>query len=61
MTFSGGSSTTAPRGGRAPAPARTGGDDAPVKQVRRDEPKIGRNDPCWCGSGKKYKVCHYPD
>ena len=20
--------------------------------------KIGRNDPCWCGSGKKYKVCH---
>ena len=22
--------------------------------------KIGRNDPCWCGSGKKYKVCHAP-
>ncbi len=22
------------------------------------EPKIGRNDPCWCGSGKKYKRCH---
>ncbi len=21
--------------------------------------KIGRNDPCWCGSGKKYKACHY--
>ena len=21
-------------------------------------PKIGRNDPCWCGSGKKYKKCH---
>lgn len=21
--------------------------------------KIGRNDPCWCGSGKKYKKCHY--
>ncbi|MCR5595171.1 MAG: methionyl aminopeptidase [Lachnospiraceae bacterium] len=21
-------------------------------------PKLGRNDPCWCGSGKKYKVCH---
>ena len=20
--------------------------------------KIGRNDPCWCGSGKKYKDCH---
>jgi preprotein translocase subunit SecA len=22
--------------------------------------KIGRNDPCWCGSGKKFKKCHYP-
>jgi preprotein translocase subunit SecA len=21
-------------------------------------PKLGRNDPCWCGSGKKYKKCH---
>ena len=20
--------------------------------------KIGRNDPCWCGSGRKYKACH---
>lgn len=27
------------------------------KTVRRDEPKIGRNDPCRCGSGKKYKNC----
>jgi SEC-C motif-containing protein len=26
--------------------------------VRRDSPKIGRNDPCPCGSGKKYKKCH---
>jgi SEC-C motif-containing protein len=25
--------------------------------VRRDHPKIGRNDPCPCGSGKKYKKC----
>ena len=23
--------------------------------------KIGRNDPCWCGSGKKWKKCHFPD
>ncbi len=23
-----------------------------------NEPKVGRNDPCWCGSGKKYKKCH---
>ncbi len=41
----------------APRPARTGGDDV-IKQVRRDEPKVGRNDPCPCGSGKKYKKCH---
>jgi preprotein translocase subunit SecA len=43
---------------RAPQPARVGGDDAPIKTVRREEPKIGRNDPCWCGSGKKFKKCH---
>ncbi len=52
----------APSGGFPPPgparPARTGGDDAPVTQVKRDEPKIGRNDPCYCGSGKKYKKCH---
>jgi preprotein translocase subunit SecA len=50
----------APRGGssgRAPVPARTGGDDV-VRTVRREEPKVGRNDPCPCGSGKKYKKCH---
>jgi preprotein translocase subunit SecA len=41
----------------APRPARTGGDDV-VRQVKRDEPKVGRNDPCPCGSGKKYKKCH---
>ncbi|CAN7559787.1 UPF0149 family protein [Rhizobacter sp. LjRoot28] len=29
-----------------------------VEQVRRDTPKVGRNDPCPCGSGKKYKQCH---
>ena len=26
--------------------------------IRRDEDKVGRNDPCPCGSGKKYKRCH---
>jgi preprotein translocase subunit SecA len=41
----------------APQPARVGGDDA-IKTVRREEPKVGRNDPCPCGSGKKYKKCH---
>ncbi len=48
-------SATATRG---PGPARTGGDDAAVKTVRRETAKIGRNDPCPCGSGKKYKKCH---
>jgi uncharacterized protein len=26
--------------------------------LRRDEPKVGRNDPCPCGSGRKFKLCH---
>lgn len=30
----------------------------PKRPVRRDENRVGRNDPCPCGSGKKYKVCH---
>ncbi len=29
-----------------------------VIPIKRDEPKVGRNDPCPCGSGKKYKKCH---
>ncbi len=38
------------------------GQSAPVAAaagtVTREEPKVGRNDPCPCGSGKKYKHCH---
>jgi preprotein translocase subunit SecA len=30
----------------------------PKVTLRRDTPKVGRNDPCPCGSGKKYKKCH---
>ena len=30
---------------------------AKPETVRRDQPKVGRNDPCVCGSGKKYKKC----
>ena len=48
-------------GGRSngqPAAAAAGEPKA-VVTVRRDRPKIGRNDPCHCGSGKKYKSCHY--
>ncbi len=32
--------------------------DAKIQPMTRTEPKIGRNDPCPCGSGKKYKQCH---
>ena len=53
----GGSSGGRPGAGDPPRPARTGGDDV-IRQVKRDEPKVGRNDPCPCGSGKKYKKCH---
>jgi hypothetical protein len=35
-----------------PVPARSAG------PIRRASTAIGRNDPCWCGSGKKYKKCH---
>jgi len=36
----------------APQPGQT-----KVKQIRLEHPKVGRNDPCPCGSGKKYKKC----
>ncbi|HEY5938580.1 MAG TPA: preprotein translocase subunit SecA [Kofleriaceae bacterium] len=45
-------------GGRA---AQQGDDAARAEPVRRDRPKVGRNDPCPCGSGKKYKKCHGKD
>jgi len=34
------------------------GDTQPVQQVVRGQEKVGRNDPCPCGSGKKFKKCH---
>jgi preprotein translocase subunit SecA len=41
----------------AAASEAVGGDV--VETVVKDEhDKVGRNDPCWCGSGKKYKKCH---
>jgi len=36
---------------------RVGGEDQSKKPQTREEDKIGRNDPCHCGSGKKYKKC----
>jgi preprotein translocase subunit SecA len=35
-----------------------GGDPNPTTKVNDEHENIGRNDPCWCGSGKKYKKCH---
>jgi preprotein translocase subunit SecA len=35
-----------------------GGETPQVQQVVRGQEKVGRNDPCPCGSGKKYKKCH---
>jgi len=40
---------------RAAAQAPQG--EPKVKQIRLEQPKVGRNDPCPCGSGKKYKKC----
>jgi preprotein translocase subunit SecA len=57
--------------GPAPLPGLTGGGPVPredleaagtpppVQQRTVDhDQQIGRNDPCWCGSGKKFKKCH---
>jgi preprotein translocase subunit SecA len=35
-----------------------GGGEVVETVVKDEHDKIGRNDPCWCGSGKKYKRCH---
>jgi preprotein translocase subunit SecA len=40
--------------GAAPKAEKTGKQET----IRRDMPKVGRNDPCPCGSGKKFKNCH---
>ncbi|MFA4874799.1 MAG: preprotein translocase subunit SecA [bacterium] len=43
----------------AKAPEEARGDHGRRQQtVKRETPKVGRNDPCPCGSGKKYKKCH---
>jgi len=62
-----GTATAAAAGGGA---VTSTGDGAPAAEppqqevaqagtrVKDEHEKIGRNDPCWCGSGKKYKKCH---
>jgi len=49
--------------GAAAGISETSGTNAGLNQTKStsDRKKIGRNDPCYCGSGKKYKKCHYPN
>ncbi len=70
VSYSGGSATGAGALAQAAAAAGAQGgaalageeelEAAPVveQRVLDDEHQVGRNDPCWCGSGKKYKKCH---
>ena len=44
--------------GSAVAPAADAPPPAAPQPITRAQPKVGRNDPCPCGSGKKYKQCH---
>jgi preprotein translocase subunit SecA len=49
----------APNGAKGqPRPPAAPDPDAMVPIVKAAHEKIGRNDPCWCGSGKKFKLCH---
>ena len=43
--------------GQLPEGAQVPDRESKPETVRRDAPKVGRNDPCPCGSGKKYKKC----
>jgi preprotein translocase subunit SecA len=51
IAAAGGSATTTAGGGE-------GGSVTTRPVVKTDQENIGRNDPCWCGSGKKFKRCH---
>jgi len=51
--------TAPPNGSAGPGPQAAEPElRLPKVTIRRDTPKVGRNDPCPCGSGKKYKHCH---
>jgi preprotein translocase subunit SecA len=55
----GGAAAASAAGGPVATAAGDGdGARAGSRQQVRTGPKIGRNDPCYCGSGKKYKRCH---
>jgi preprotein translocase subunit SecA len=54
------STTTMTTSGSANAPTQASEQEIvlPKVTIRREAPKVGRNDPCPCGSGKKFKNCH---
>jgi len=65
MAMAGGGGAMAGGGGVSAAEAMDGNmpvasSEEKVKPIHRDHPKVGRNAPCPCGSGKKYKHCCYP-
>ena len=52
-------STRVTSSGPSEAPDSAGPEiSLPKVTVRREVPKVGRNEPCPCGSGKKFKQCH---
>lgn len=63
--FSGISKKKAVSGGESPRPQVSSGEGRDAinrvstspQSIKRDQPKVGRNEPCPCGSGKKYKKC----
>ncbi|MBK7367474.1 MAG: preprotein translocase subunit SecA [Candidatus Eisenbacteria bacterium] len=57
-TFAAAAAVQAVESGEAPPPQAAPQPQRPVQPVVRSGPRVGRNDPCWCGSGKKYKKCH---
>jgi preprotein translocase subunit SecA len=60
LAEAGAGQTGAGQAAAGPAGAADGAEaePPPVQQFVREQPKVGRNEPCPCGSGKKYKQCH---
>jgi preprotein translocase subunit SecA len=54
-----GAEAIAAAGGATATPIGSGGGAVATRPVvKSDQEQLGRNDPCWCGSGKKFKRCH---
>jgi preprotein translocase subunit SecA len=58
MQLQHGEAQSATGGGEGPVARPQGAGAEPVETFVRSERKVGRNEPCPCGSGKKYKHCH---